>query len=204
MARLLRNVVLLCSLAGTPALAQQVDANFQALLNALMQGTQVALLTPLPDGTVEVTSFAAPGQRTAADAAMLIQRARINLANLGVTQPTGQQLATALAGGTLTVPTGSTQISSVLPQGASGVILQSQVVNAATLPTVIGVSPGSVNPGQAGTLGQAAAGGSATPPNGGLAVPSPTPQTQQSPIVSPLPPSNTAVPPSGTATPYLR
>ena len=198
MARLLRNVVLLCSLAGTPALAQQVDANFQALLNALMQGTQVALLTPLPDGTVEVTSFAAPGQRTAADAAMLIERARINLANLGVTRPTGQQLATALAGGTLTVPTGSTQISSVLPQGASGVILQSQIVNSAGLPTVIGVSPGSVNP------GQAAAGGSATPPIGGLATPAPTPQTQQAPIVSPLPPSNTAVPPSGTATPYLR
>ena len=198
MAGKLRAVVLFLALAGSPAFAQQINPNFQALLNALMQGTQVALLTPLRDGTVEVTSFAAPGQRTAADAAMLIERARINLANLGVAQPTGQQLATALAGGTLTVPTGSTQISGVLPQGASGVILQSQVVNAAALPTVIGVSPGGVNP------GQAASGGSATPPNGGLAVPSSTPQTQQSPIVSPLPPSNTAVPPSGTATPYLR
>ena len=203
MAGKLRAVVLFLALAGSPALAQQaqvqqVDPNFQALLNALMQGTPVALLTRLPDGTVEVTSFAAPGQRTAADAAMLIERARINLANLGVAQPSGLQLATALAGGAVTVPTGSTQLSSVLPQGATGVTLQSQVVNAAMLPTVIGVSPGGVNP------GQAAAGGSATPPNGGLAVPSPTPQTQQAPIVSPLPPSNTAVPPSGTATPYLR
>jgi len=126
MAGKLRAVVLFLALAGSPAFAQQaqvqqVDPNFQALLNALMQGTPVALLTRLPDGTVEVTSFAAPGQRTAADAAMLIERARINLANLGVAQPSGLQLATALAGGAVTVPTGSTQLSSVLPQGATGV-----------------------------------------------------------------------------------
>jgi hypothetical protein len=193
MAGKLRAVVLFLVLAGSPALAQvqqvqQIDPNFQALLNALMQGTQVALLTPLPDGTLEVTSFAAPGQRTAAEAAMLIERARINLQNLGVERPSGLQLATALAGGTIIVPNGSTQISSVL----TGVTLQSQIVNATALPTVIGVSPGGVS---------AASGASATPPNGGLARPAPAPQTQQAPIVSPLPPSNTAVPPSGTATP---
>jgi len=189
-------------LACAPAFAQQaapqVDQNLQTLLNALMSGTQVALLSPLPDGTVEVTSFAAPGQRSAADAALLIERARINLQNLGIVQPTGQQLARAIAGGTIDVPTGRTQIGGVLPQGTPGVTLQSQVITAGRLPTVVGVSPNSV------TSGQAAAGGTQTPPNGGLAGQMTTPQTPQTPIVSPLPPSTTATPPAGTPTPYVR
>src|SRR4051812_47971539 len=121
MAGLLRTVVISLALAGSPALAQQVDPNFQALLTALMQGTPITLLTPLQNGTIQVTSFTAPGQRSAADAAMLIQRAQITLQNLGVVQPTGQQLATALAGGAIDVPTGRTQIPSVLPAGTAGV-----------------------------------------------------------------------------------
>ena len=201
MAGLLRSFVVILALACSPALAQ-VDANLQALLNALMAGTPVALLTPLPDGTIEVTSFAAPGQRSAADAALLIERARIDLANLGIERPTGQQLARALAGGTIDVPTGRTQIGGVLPQGTPGVTVRSQVISAGSLPTIIGVSPGGVGPAPA-----AAAGGSANPPSGGLAgsVPPPqTPSSQQAPIVSPLPPASTAVPPATTPTPFIR
>ena len=145
MAGQLRAVVVLLALASAPALAQQqVDANFQALLNALTQGTQVALLTPLADGTVQVTSFVAPGQRSAADAAFLIEQARVTLQNFGVTQPTGQQFAAALAGGVIDVPTGRTQVFGVLPRGTPGVAVSSQVVNAAGLPTIVGVSPGGV------------------------------------------------------------
>ena len=156
MAGQLRNVVIFLALVCSPALAQQVDPNFQALLAGLMQGTPITLLTPLSDGTVQVTSFTAPGQRSAADAAMLLQRAQVTLQNLGVVRPTGQQLATALAGGAIDVPTGRTSIPSVL----AGATLDSQVVNAASLPTIVGVSPGGVN---------AAAGGSIAPPQ------SPTP-----------------------------
>ena len=171
MAGLLRNVVLLLALACAPAFAQ-VDPNFQTLLNALMQGTPVALLTQMPDGTVQVTSFTAPGQRSAADAAALIERARANLANFNVTEPTGQQLAVSLAGGALDVPTGRTQVASVVP----GARLQTQVVNASNLPMVVAPSsPGVTN-------GQAAAGGSvpgsATLPNGGLAGLTQAQQTQ--------------------------
>jgi hypothetical protein len=182
MAGKLRAVALFLALAGSPAMAQQVDANFQALLSALMQGSQVALLTPLPDGTLQVTSFMAPGQRSAADAALLIERARINLANLGVAQPTGEQLATALAGGMITVPTGSTQLPSVLPPGTVGISLQSQIVNTTGLPTVIGVSP-------AGVTGQAAAGASAPAPSGASTPQSPPPPaaSQQPMITTPSP-----------------
>lgn len=194
MAGLLRAVAVSLACACSTAFAQQIDANLQSLLNALMSGAEVALLSPLPDGTIEVTSFAAPGQRSAAEAAQLIERARTNLQNLGVKQPTGQQLARALAGGTIDVPSGRTQLGGVLPQGAAGVTLRSQVITAGSLPTVVGVSPNSVTP------GQAAAGGTANPPNGGLAGQMTAPQTQQSPIVTPLPPS----PPASTPTPYIR
>ncbi len=121
-----------------------------------MQGTEAALLTPLPDGTLEVTTFIAPGQRSAAEAAGLIERARVSLESFGVQQPTGRQLALALAGGTIDVPAGRTQIAGVLPQGASGVTLRTQVINAASLPTVIGVSPGGVNAGAGGTASSGA------------------------------------------------
>jgi len=201
MAGLLRTVVVFLALACAPALAQQAqqaDANLQALLNALMSGTPVTLLSPLRDGTVEVTSLTVPGQRSAAEAALLLERARINLSNLGVDRPTGQQLSRALAGGTIDVPSGRTQLGGVLPQGTPGVALRSQVINAANLPTAVGVSPGGVTP------GQGAAGGTATTPNGGLAGTMATPQTPQSPIVSPLPPSSTATLPASTPTPSIR
>lgn len=203
MAGQFRALVLFLALACTQA-AAQVDPNYQALLNALMQGTQVALLSPLPDGTLQVTSFTAPGQRSAVEAAALIERARVNLSNLGVAQPTGQQLALALAGGTISVPSGSTQITGVVPQGT----IRSQVVSANGFPQIVGASPGGVNP------GQAAAGGTAAQPNGGLAgvtqaqqtqalqiahdrlaalgINNPTPQqvAVMLSIASPLPPSN--------------
>jgi hypothetical protein len=201
MAGLLRTVVVFLALACAPALAQQTqqtDANLQALLNALMSGTPVTLLSPLRDGTVEVTSLTVPGQRSAAEAALLLERARIDLSNLGVDRPTGQQLSRALAGGTIDVPSGRTQLGGALPQGTPGVALRSQVINAANLPTAVGVSPSGVTP------GQAAAGGTANPPNGGLAGQMAAPQTQQSPIVTPLPPSTTAVPPLAPPTPLLR
>lgn len=204
MAGLLRLVVVSLGIAAAPALAQQaVDANFQALLNALMQGTQVALLTPMADGTVQVTSFAAPGQRSAAEAAVLLERARINLSNLGVVQPTGAQLATALAGGVLDVPTGRTQIVGALPLGPTPPTVSTQVVTAAGLPLVISPTPASPA-GVTGQPGQAAAGGG-VPTFGAPATIAPQTQpTQPAPIVTPLPPSSTPLPPSGTATPVFR
>ncbi|MEA3192715.1 MAG: hypothetical protein QOD26_1048 [Betaproteobacteria bacterium] len=172
MAGPLRVVVLFLALACTQAGAQ-IDPNFQALLNALMRGSEVALLTPLPDGTVEITSFIAPGQRSAVEAATLIERARLNLVNFGIEQPTGQQLALALAGGNIQVPSGSTQIAGVLPQGTAGMRTSSQLVAAGSLPTIVGTSPAGVGAAAGGTAPTAA-----TTPNGGLAGLTPAQQTQ--------------------------
>src|SRR6267142_129908 len=54
----------------------------------------------------------------AADAATVLERARQNLAFLGIVQPTPEQISAALAGGVLLTPTGSTQMRGVLPQAA--------------------------------------------------------------------------------------
>lgn len=175
MAGRLRGVALFLALGCAPALAQQaqqVDPNLRALLGALMNGSQVALLTPLANGTVQVTSFAAPGQRSAAEAAALIEQARINLGNLGITRPTGEQLARALAGGTVVVPSGSTSIAGVLPPGAAPTVT-TQVITSGNLPLVVAPSPG-------GVTAPASAGGSASPPPGTAVPPlgTPTPFTR--------------------------
>ena len=53
----------------------QADANLQSLFTGLTQGTEITLVTPLPDGMAEVTSFTPPGRFSAADAASTSFRA---------------------------------------------------------------------------------------------------------------------------------
>ena len=171
----LRAVVAALAIASAPALAQ-VDSSLQTLLNALMQGSEVALLTQLADGTVQVTSFRAPGQRSATDAAALIERARVNLANLGVAAPTGEQLAVALAGGPIEIPSGRTSMIGVLPAGTNGVEVRTQVVSQAGLPSIVAVSPAGVGAASAASGGTAPGGAAAL--NGPLAPMSLAQQTQ--------------------------
>lgn len=112
----------------------QADANFQNLFIGLTQGTEVTLVTPFANGTAEVTSFTPPARFPAADAAGALERARQQLAALGVAQPSGRQLALALIGGTVDVPTGRTQLGGVLPQGTQPASIRTQVVAAGSLP----------------------------------------------------------------------
>jgi hypothetical protein len=132
--------------------AAQVDSSFHNLLAGLTQGGEVTLVTPLTDGTTEVTSFYPPGPMSAADAAAAIERARQALASFGIEQPTGAQLAAALVGGTLNVPSGSTRLAGVLPPGPRAGSFAAQIVGAQSLPEVVP---------QAGTGASAAAGASA-------------------------------------------
>src|SRR5258708_20875435 len=119
----------------------QFDANFQNLLTGLTQGTEVTLLTPLSDGTVEVTSFFPPGRMNATDAAAAIEQARIALANFGIEQPTDAQFAAALVGGTLNVPTGSTHLTGVLPFAPTPGSFTTQIVAAQARPRAVPHSP---------------------------------------------------------------
>ena len=130
--------ILRCVVAALTALAceawAQADINLQSLFAGLTQGTEVTLVTPLANGMAEVTSFSPPGRLAAADAAGALERARQQLAALGVAQPSGQQLAVALVGGTLDIPAGRTQLGGVLPPGTQRPSIRSQLVAAGALP----------------------------------------------------------------------
>lgn len=124
---------LLALLAAPPALAQ-ANNNLQALFAGLTEGTEVTLVTPLANGLAEVTSFRPPVRLGGAEAAGAVEQARQQLAALGVAQPTGRQLAVALVGGTVNVPTGSTQLAGVLPKGPAPAAIRTQVIAAGALP----------------------------------------------------------------------
>lgn len=130
--------ILRCVVAALTALAceawGQADVNLQSLFAGLTQGTEVTLVTPLANGMAEVTSFSPPGRFSAADAAGALERARQQLAALGVAQPSGQQLAIALVGGTVDIPAGRTQLGGVLPPGTQRPSIRSQLVAAGALP----------------------------------------------------------------------
>jgi hypothetical protein len=130
--------ILRCVVAAFTALAceawAQADINLQSLFAGLTQGTEVTLVTPLANGMAEVTSFSPPGRFSAAEAAGALELARQQLAALGVAQPSGQQLAVALVGGTVDIPAGRTQLGGVLPPGPQRPSIRSQLVAAGALP----------------------------------------------------------------------
>lgn len=125
--------------------AAHAQDNLQNLLAALTLGSEVTLITPLANGMAQVTSFRPAVRLSSADAVAAIERARLDLAALGVTQPTGEQFALALIGGTVDLPSGRTQLRGVLPQGTANAAIRSQVVSAGMLP---GQASGQLSPGQ--------------------------------------------------------
>jgi hypothetical protein len=146
-ARLL--AVAVVALAASSAQAQPVDPNLQNLLAGLMNGGEVTLVTPLNTGMVQVTNFRTPVRMTEAQAAAYVDRARQQLAALGVTQPSAEQIARMLAGGPLETPAGRFAVPGLLNQSGIPATLVSQIVN-----------PGTPVP----VYGSAAAGGSAPAP----------------------------------------
>lgn len=133
MGRILRCVVAAFTVFACEAWAQ-ADANLQSLFVGLTQGSEVTLVTPLANGMAEVTSFSPPGRLAAADAAGALERARQQLAALGVAQPSGLQLAVALVGGTVDIPAGRTQLAGVLPAGTQRASIRTQLVASGALP----------------------------------------------------------------------
>jgi hypothetical protein len=125
--------VVIASIAFASKASAQADVNLQNILVALTNAAEVTLLTPLQSGVTEVTSFRSPVRLSVADAAGAIERARRQLADLGVPRPTGLQLATALFGGPVDIPTGRTQLGGVVP-GAGDARIRSQVIASGALP----------------------------------------------------------------------
>src|SRR6185503_11689641 len=91
------------------------DANFQALVNGLLQGTPVTLTTVTADGVLQTVTFTPASSMTVADIARLLEGARQQLIARGIANPTAQQIGVILAGGSLPTPSGTTQVGALVP-----------------------------------------------------------------------------------------
>ena len=110
------------------ARAQAPDPNLQNLLNGLVNGTEVMLVTPLNNGEFQVTSLQPGGRLSAPDAAAAIDRARAQLTSLGEPNPTADEIARVLAGGPINTPAGRVQAAGILPASGHPASIRSQVV----------------------------------------------------------------------------
>ncbi len=112
--------------------SQAVDSNLQNLLAGLENGTPVTLLTPLTNGLVQVTSFSAQTHMSSAEANAYVDRARQQLVQLGVQQPTAEEIARMLAGGPIVVASGSYTLPGLLNVAGLPASIASQQVAAGT------------------------------------------------------------------------
>lgn len=84
-------------------------ANSDALVTGLRNGTAISLTTTDAKGTSTSTTFTpSTGKMGYGNVFISLALAKQQLASLGITQPTAQQLQAALAGGTVTTSTGKT------------------------------------------------------------------------------------------------
>src|SRR5512134_3378736 len=90
------------------------QANFQNLVTGLAQGTQIQLLTVLPDGFTQLVTFTPAAPLSAEQIAQVLERTRQQLIGLGIATPTAEQLAVALMGGVVPTAVGGSQVAGAL------------------------------------------------------------------------------------------
>ena len=90
------------------------QSNFQNLVTGLAQGTQVQLVTVLPDGFTQVVTFTPTAPMPPSQIAQLLETARQQLIGLGIGNPTAEQIGIALMGGTVPTALGGSQVAGVL------------------------------------------------------------------------------------------
>jgi hypothetical protein len=133
------------------------EANFQSLVNGLATGTQVQLLTVLPNGFVQNVTFTPTTALTATQVAQILETARQQLIGLGIGAPTAEQLGFALMGGVVPTALGGTQVPGALnaqsPQSlpSPAAQIQGQASAGATAPTITSSVNVQTTPGIGGT-----------------------------------------------------
>jgi hypothetical protein len=110
------------------------SGNFAALVSGLSQGVPVTLLTPTPDGRLQVATFTPPIVGGATEIARALEAARSSLISRGVAAPGAQQIGVALMGGGLPTPAGAVQVAGVLTGTAS--VNAVQVLTDSNLPAI--------------------------------------------------------------------
>jgi hypothetical protein len=89
------------------------EANLQSLVNGLSQGQTVTLVSVTADGLVQIVTFTPP-TALGTGVSGALEQARTNLIARGISQPSAQQIAIALMGGTIVTGAGQVQIAGVL------------------------------------------------------------------------------------------
>ena len=104
------------------------QANFDNLVNGLAAGSPVSLTTVLPAGGTQVVTFTPAGSMTTLQIAQTLENVRQSLITRGIAAPTAQQIATAITGGALVTPAGTTQVNGVVTTTTNTVVQQSPAV----------------------------------------------------------------------------
>ena len=102
------------------------SANFESLVTGLTQGTPVTLTTTGADGALQIVTFMPPSTLTPVDAAGDEILPCLLESPGGVAAPTAQQIALALAGGSLVTPSG---LPLALPGLINGTTVPIQVLS---------------------------------------------------------------------------
>lgn len=181
------------------------EANFQSLVNGLATGTQVQLLTVLPNGFVQNVTFTPATALTATQVAQILETARQQLIGLGIGAPTAEQLAFALMGGVVPTALGGTQVPGALTTTAQNLPspaaqLQGQASAGATAPTTTVTNSVNVQT-TPGTSGAATTGATATlprPNTSDSAIPAGATSRSVTPLTSASPTVNTSASPLAT------
>lgn len=95
-------------------------SNADALITGLHGGSPVTIVTPGPRNTVSIAGFTPSSSMSYAAVGNALANAQRSLSRLGITHPTAEQIQSALIGGEIVLPTGSTKLvrGSVSPRGA--------------------------------------------------------------------------------------
>ena len=95
------------------------QANAEALVTGLRNGTAVTLVTTGADNTRSLAGFTPAGSMSYANVTSALRNAQRSLARMGIANPTAEQIQAALIGGEVTTASGATTMvkGSVAPRG---------------------------------------------------------------------------------------
>lgn len=85
------------------------QANAEALVTGLRNGTTVTLVTSGANGTRSLAGFTPAGSMSAGNVDSALAGAQRSLSRVGITRPTAEQIQAALIGGEIELPSGRTQ-----------------------------------------------------------------------------------------------
>jgi hypothetical protein len=83
-------------------------SNADALVTGLHGGSSITIVTPGPNNTVSIAGFTPSSSMSYSSVGTALSGAQRSLARLGITRPTAEQIQTALIGGEVVLPSGST------------------------------------------------------------------------------------------------